>query len=126
MGYDIFINIVATLLCGIAAAIAKRFWQWLKSFSATNLPEPRRAAPKKTLKKQFFYSLFLLAISLLLGGLLPFENNSWVGTFKIVCLLTSGFAFLTTWGAFEVAFGFYPSDEIISEPSDQPTDNTSK
>ena len=36
---------------------------------------------------------------------------------KVFCGLTAGLSFLIVWGAFEVAFAFYPEDKIISKPT---------
>ena len=103
-------NVIAAFIYACLAYVFKKAFKALTQ-SKKSKP-PAKEASKASLHKSFLVSLFLFLITLV-----------FIGSIKIMCGLTAGLSFLTTWGAFDAAFAFYPEDEVISEPSESNPDN---
>lgn len=111
-------NIVAAAIYAVLAWLARRLWRSLKK------PRPvpaEKLGKKDTLRRQFFAALALLSLSLVvfcsIGSTSPAE---WLGLVKVLSGLVAGLSFLVVWGAFDVAFAFYPEDQVVEEPAQTP------
>lgn len=122
MWYDVFINLITTIICAFIAAVGKRIWLQIKA-NPVEAQKPKKPN-KKLLKKQFFVYLILMSFSLAVGILLPFDTSTPMWGFKPLFLFFSGVSFLAVWGSFEEAMAFYPPDNIVKKPSDDTTDDS--
>lgn len=121
MWYDIFINLITTVICAVIAAFGKYIWNRLKSARVD--PIKPKQPNKKFTYKQFFVCFFLFTVFLSIGLLIPFDIAKPLTGLKFSFLFFSMFWFILIWGAFEAAMAFYPEDEIVDEPSDDDTHN---
>lgn len=118
MWYDVFINLMTTLICAVVVAAGKAIWQQIKA----NRVEPRKSQKpnKKLLTKQFFGALLTLVASLVFAYSFPANSD---GALRTMALFVAGLSFIVTWGAFEEAMAFYPPDNITDKPSDSNSGN---
>jgi hypothetical protein len=87
----------------------------LRGPSAPVSPQPSA----KTLRRQFWFFLILFALSLYVFA--SAEGPRLVhAVLRIACAIVVGFSFLFVWGAFDIAFSFYPPDEPHPGVPDDP------
>ena len=114
-------NVIAAFIYACLAYVFKKAFKALTQ-SKKSKP-PAKEASKASLHKSFLVSLFLFLITLVVFCSIGHPTTLFIGSIKIMCGLMAGLSFLTTWGAFDAAFAFYPEDEVISEPSESNPDN---
>jgi len=119
-------NIAAGLICTAICAIARRIYLSAKAANLqTETEPPRKLASKKTLRKQFFVSFFILVSSSIIAPAIPFTGL--ISMLKIWVYMAFGLSLIITWGAFEAAFVFYPNDESAEEePTEHATSHAGK
>ena len=126
MSFDSILgNLIAAVIYAALAYLAKVIWKGIMKSERENSAIKR--GKKTTLRKQFFVSLLVLLISLVVFcSIGPRQNIDALGVIKIFSGIFAGFSFLITWGAFDTAFAFYPDDDVISKPSDQDSANDTR
>ena len=114
-------NVIAAFIYACLAYVFKKTFRVLTQ-NKKSKPSVKEAS-KASLHKSFLVSLFLFFITLVVFCSIGHPANLFIGSIKIMCGLTAGLSFLTTWGAFDAAFAFYPEDDVISKPSDGNANN---
>ena len=121
-------NFIAGMASTVVCALIRRFYLYVKAGEESIAP-PKTPTPSKTLHKQFFGSLFALVVSLPAAFMFPIAKQpDTSGFIRISLFLVAGFAFLFVWGAFDVAFAFYPKDNLGEgkPPEQSPTHTAQK
>lgn len=105
----VFENILASAICAVVVAYAKRLFRYLKTPNEQSVKQI--PVPKAVLKKQFFTSLAVMAISFTIAAALPHVMPfTWLGLLKVLIFIAAGYSIIFAWGAFEAALAFYPAD----------------
>ena len=109
------------LLEDFASLVVFTWLPWFLKKIFTHQPSGplSRRTPAKSLQRQFFAFLFLFGVSFFSFGSIRPD-----GLFRIAARiffgLLGGFSFLFVWGAFDIAFSFYPPDEPHPVVPDDP------
>lgn len=111
-------NLLSAFIFAVVAFLAKKFWRYVKSTEAN--ASAQSVAPKKSILKQFYGFLGCLALSTIIFSSISFRSGSiLLLLLKIFSGLAMLFSFILVWGAFDAVVPFYPSDDVVQEPSDQ-------
>lgn len=115
-------NIIATIICTVIAALAKKLWAYVKRNYPTSDSSPKNVYRKKTVHHQFFVSLGILVFGLPTAFLIPSSSSLFYMFIRAFLFISTGFSVIFAWGAFEAAFVFYPDDDSWH---DKPTNDDS-
>jgi len=109
------------LLEDFASLVVFTWLPWFLKRIFTHQPADslNRRTPAKTLRKQFFAFLFLFGVSLFSFASIRPDGLLRIAA-RILLGLLGGFSFLFVWGAFDIAFSFYPPDDPHTGVPDDP------
>lgn len=122
MWYDVFINLLTTLICAVVASVGKTIWLQIKN-NPTKIQKPKETN-RKQLVKFFFISLLIFTVSIAIGFSFPFDKSSVGIVIRPIFLFFAGISFIVVWGSFDAAMVFYPPDNIDKKPPDDTTDDS--
>lgn len=109
------------IVCAVSSGIMYMARKLLKYF-ATPAPHPQPKPPhRKSLLKQFYWSVALFPVLLMAGVLLPILPGSLslaMVFIKVCCFICAFFSFVFVCGAFDAAMSFYPSQDSVQVPPD--------
>lgn len=112
-------NILIAITSTVILSGLKIGWLSIRKALQAEPSPPRSTPPKKTVQRQFFISLSLLALFLLAAVVTS-------DVLRTVALIISSIAFLAVWGSFDTAISFYPDDPRNDPPADAPAHQSGK